>query len=92
MANRPDHAEFRCWSCQRTIKTGVFVWISETPLPICPDCWGKLSIDQRIRIATLAQDRDAGGVARAIGSVCQAIRERLDSPGGLADSIERGRN
>jgi hypothetical protein len=83
-----------CWACQSEIdgKTRKAVVLGDLAVPVCLRCWESLPNAERIRLAMQILDREPGGAAASIQGMAEAIRERLESPGGFSDSIRPGRN
>lgn len=81
-----------CWSCQSPLTSENEVKLDERgAAPCCLTCWGKLNIEQRLRLAQLFRDRLDGGVVEAMTTLFRSsLAKFVEESGG--DQWLRGRD
>lgn len=62
MAQASPTPEF-CWACNCGLTSDIYVWLNNGLVaPCCMECWEKMPIEQRLRVAQMLVDRAEGGV------------------------------
>ncbi len=64
-----------CWSCNAVLDIDTMVHLDEGySAPCCLECWQKIPVEQRLRIAQMFRDRQDGGL---IDSMTTLFRSSL---------------
>lgn len=67
--NHSGH-EYVCGSCQK--RCAQFVPDNRTAVPVCPECWAKLNVVQRLMV--LAAMKQAGEISDLVNVITAAVR------------------